>query len=266
MATMVEAGRDGGLSIGRVFELAVSTIRHNPSVTLVLAFLFGTIPGLVLAYASTQFEADMTNAPLGAAFWTGFGLMMLFSSILGMVVTALTQAVLTRTVVAQSEGRRADLGESIRAAVAVLLPLIGLAILYSLGVALGFMLLIVPGIMLMVAWIVAAPALVEERQGVFEAFQRSRDLTRGARWKIFGTLLVLGALYILVTMGGEAAAGVSDDSDPMAAFRSPTYLLASTITSTLLNVFWGTVQAAFYVELRDWKEGPASQQLEQIFA
>lgn len=262
MATSAETASDSDVSIGRVFELAVATIRHNPIVTLLLAFLFGTIPGLLLAYASSQLEAAATGAPFGTSFW----LTILMSMVLGMVITALTQAVLTRAVVAQAEGRRADLGESITAGIAVLLPLIGLAILYSLGVALGLALLIVPGIMLMVAWIVAVPALIEERQGIFGAFQRSRDLTRGARWRIFGILLVLGAIYLLVTYAVEATAGVSQDSDPIALFRNRTYLLAMTVTGTLINVFWGTVQASLYVELRDRKDGPAANRLAEIFA
>ena len=41
-----------------------------------------------------------------------------------------------------------------------------------------------------VAWIVAAPAQVVERTGVFGAFSRSAELTRGHRWPIFGLLVI----------------------------------------------------------------------------
>ena len=46
----------------------------------------------------------------------------------------------------------------------VIIPLIGLSILVAIGVVLGFVFLIVPGVILYLTWSVAAPALVEERR------------------------------------------------------------------------------------------------------
>jgi uncharacterized membrane protein len=102
------------------------------------------------------------------------------------------------------------------AGLVVVLPLIGLGILHSLAVAVGFMLLIVPGVMLYMMWSVAAPALVAERNSVFAAFGRSRFLTRGARWKIFALQLVIIVIYgmvssslgvMLIAVNGIEAAG-----------------------------------------------------------
>ena len=52
---------------------------------------------------------------------------------------------------------------------------------------------LVPGLMMAVAWIVAAPALVVERTGVFGAFSRSAQLTRGRRWVLFA----LGVIFFI---------------------------------------------------------------------
>src|SRR3546814_14393610 len=49
-------------------------------------------------------------------------------------------------------------------------------------------------------WAVVAPALVEERTGVFGAFGRSRELTKGARWKVFGLELILLVAMWIVTL------------------------------------------------------------------
>ena len=49
-------------------------------------------------------------------------------------------------------------------------------------------------------------------------------------------------------------------------FGNPAYLTASALLGTLFNLLWSTVQASRYVELRDWKDGPATHRLEQIFA
>ena len=116
---------------------------------------------------------------------------MFLSSLVMMVISALVQGALTRATVSANEGIRATFGQSLSAGLQVILSLIGLSILWSLGVGIGFVLLIVPGVILLMMWAVAVPALVVERAGVFAAFSRSAQLTKGARWKIFGLSLVL---------------------------------------------------------------------------
>src|SRR3546814_19979116 len=54
--------------------------------------------------------------------------------------------------------------------------------------------------MLFCMWAVVAPALVEERTGVFGAFGRRRELTKGARWKVFGLELILLVAMWIVTL------------------------------------------------------------------
>ncbi|HET9399058.1 MAG TPA: hypothetical protein VFO45_09590 [Sphingomicrobium sp.] len=260
MATVMDAGAHDGLSLGRVFDRAFSTIRHNPAVTLILALLFGTVPTLGSAYLSASLMEQSD------AITTQLALVIVFSLVLGTLISAFTQGVLTRAVVADAEGRRPGLAECIRAAMLVLLPMTGLAILSSLAIGLGLALLIIPGLMMLIAWYVATPAMVEERLGIFAALQRSADLTEGARWPIFGLFLVmcitlLGQEWAVAAIGGDV-----DAADTAGLFGNPAYLAASAVLGTLVNVLWSTVQASLYVELRDWKDGPATNRLEQIFA
>ena len=182
-----------------------------------------------------------------------------------MVISSMTQAFLTRATVAQSEGRRTSLAECARVGLAMFLPLVALSIVTSIATTLGMLLLIIPGLMLMTAWSVATPALVEERLGVFEAIRRSNELTRGSRVKIFLLLLLVGIVTWVAAGVLEYFAGV-DETDAAAAFEDTTYLAASALVGTLSSLFAGTVQSAIYVELRNFKDGPASSQLEQIFS
>lgn len=260
MATIAEYASNREMSAGRAIELAFSTIRHNPGVTLGLALVIGAIPGLLVAYASAQIPTE-TTTEMGPSFWAVLAL----SIIASMVISALTQAFLTRATVAHSEGRKASFVECMRAGLTVFVPLIILAILYSVAIAFGLVLLIVPGLIVMVAWSVAAPAIVEEKHGILESIRRSNHLTRGARWKIFWLMVAVGILATLVSGTVEMTAGV-DDADPVAAFGNPIYLLATTLVGTVFGVISGTIQSAIYVELRDCKDGPATESLEQIFA
>ena len=128
---------------------------------------------------------------MGAAF---------VGAVFAMVIAALVQGALTRAVVSANEGRRASFGECLATGLHVFLPLIGLSILFSIGVGIGFVLLFVPGIILLLMWAVAVPALVVERTGVFGAFGRSAELTKGSRWKILGLFLVLLGGYWLLSI------------------------------------------------------------------
>ena len=146
------------------------------------------------------------------------------------------------------------------------LPLIALSIVLGLGITLGFILVIVPGIILILMWSVAVPSLVIERTGILGAFNRSAELTQGAKWKIFALFaivlaiqLVLGSLTTLI-----GAYGVRSGQSPE-AYRLTT-MTANIVFATIINTLWGTIQPSLYVELKQWKEGDSVESLEQIFA
>ena len=271
MAAGEMAVRDRDVSIGRVFERAFAVIRHNVAATVGLAFLLGAIPGILTTLLFTDIRSDLL-APggLGANTIYAFMLLSVLSWIVALIVFALTLAGLTRVTVAHAEGDRATFGESLMAGMSVLPPLIGLALLFALGVMAGFMLLIVPGIILYLMWSVAVPALVEEQDGVFAALGRSNELTKGAKWKIFAIVLMLVVLYYLLSGAVSLLAFSTMDFESAAetgAFDLPLGFIAGNIVvGTLINLIWGTVQASLYVELRDWKDGPGADRLEDVFA
>jgi hypothetical protein len=266
MATVTSAYDERVVSIGRVFQRAFAAISLNPVVILTLALLIGALPGIVMSYffyqlglgsyASVQKSGSTPGGIIGAGF---------LSSLFMLVISALVQGALTRATVAANEGTRATFGESLAAGLRVIFPLIGLSILWALGVGFGFVLLIVPGIILLMMWAVAVPSLVVERQGVFAAFGRSAELTKGARWKIFGLCLVLLAIYwLLSTVVQIVGLGMYRANNP--AGFTITSLLGSMIVGTIFNTLWGTIQPSLYVELREWKEGGGLENLEQVFA
>jgi hypothetical protein len=115
-------------------------------------------------------------------------------------------------------------------------------------------------------WAVAAPAVVVERDGVFNALGRSRELTKGARWKILGLFLLLGVSYWLlsIVLGfvGLEAYGASDATTGLSVGN----LVGSFVLGTIFNAFWGTIQPSLYVELRHWKEGDSVEALARVFA
>jgi hypothetical protein len=78
-------------------------------------------------------------------------------------------------------------------------PLLGASILAGLGIALGLLLLIVPGLILLTWWALIPPSIVLENRGVFESFGRSRELVRGHGWNVFGVLIITYLLSAVIS-------------------------------------------------------------------
>jgi hypothetical protein len=95
----------------------------------------------------------------------------------------------------------------IRSVEPVFWPLAAVSILVGLGIAVGFILLIIPGLILMVIWSVVAPVTVLERPGVFAAFGRSRELVRGNGWNVFGVIVVVFLSVVVVSVAAGLLAG-----------------------------------------------------------
>jgi hypothetical protein len=266
MATSASAG-DRTVSIGRVLERAWSAVRTNPGVIFGLALLIGAVPSLLAGYLFIQTGILSPEAlASGAVSPSALIAPLLFMSLISVILSALVQGALTRATVVASEGGKVSFGDCLSTGLSVALPLIGLAIISAIGIMLGMILLVVPGIILALMWSVAVPALVVERVGVFEALGRSSALTKGAKWKIFGlAVVIIVAYWLLSTVLGLVGLSAINYSNP-AAGMSLSGTIASAVLGTILNTAWGTIQPSLYVELRQWKEGTDVQSLRQVFA
>ena len=67
----------------------------------------------------------------------------------------------------------------------------GLNILSGLGILLGYIVLILPGLYLSARWVAASAALLTEDEGVNNAMGRSWEITQPSVWPIIGALLVI---------------------------------------------------------------------------
>ena len=259
---------DRDVSIGRIFSRAFGTIGGNPLATLGIAFLFSALPSVALLYAVQNLQslwlASMAGVGMGAVI--GFGVFAFLVYILSWMIT---QGALVRATLAFSEGRKAGLGESVTTGLHAAAPLFLLGLLTALALPIGFALLIVPGVILYVMWSVAAPSLVAEGLGPIEALGRSRDLTRGVRWKIFGLTLILLVMYFLfVSLIGVLTVMTYGGADEFAASGSRlTFadMAINLVSTTITSGVGAVIPGSLYVELRDWKDGPPTQALADIF-
>ena len=78
-----------------------------------------------------------------------------------------------------------------------ILGVVVLSLAVGITVGIGFIFLIVPGILLMLRWSLAVPAKVLENRGVGDAMSRSSELTQRNRGRIF----VIWTLFIMLDIG-----------------------------------------------------------------
>lgn len=113
----------------------------------------------------------------------------------------LLQATLVKAVQDVRDGR-ADLsiGETVSAAMPYIWPVAAASILAGIAITIGLFLVIVPGLWLITIWAVIIPAIVIERSGALNSFERSRQLVRGHGWHVFGTLVLAFIILIVVNI------------------------------------------------------------------
>ena len=128
----------------------------------------------------------------------------------------------------------------------------------------GFLLLVVPGIIVSILWYVAIPAAVMEGKNVSEAMSRSTRLTEGSRWQIFASWLVVGVItavvgFVVVMVLMATAPHLVDDT----THRLPAW--ANIAIGLLLAPLGAVMSATCYFLLRTGKEHADADQIAAVF-
>jgi len=189
----------------------------------------------------------------------------------GVVMSALMYGGSIHGFLRAARGGEASLPECFEKGVTTLLPLAGLTILWWIGITLGLILLVVPGLILLAMWAAAMPAMVAEGTGVIESFGRSRELTRGYRLKVFVFLLLFAIVFYLVfavliggLLGGVSLGG-GFGAAQLQSMTSPLYMVITGLFGWLFAMLMGAGLTAIYLELLELKEGGQAGPLADVF-
>ena len=235
---------------------ALALLRQSPGALITLAAMFaGVLPFLFyITFARTTMMTLALGLINNPHPFQGLLLLPLTAAL-----TLIFQAMVVHLTTSGERGWA--LGPSLRTALRVFFPNLGLYALSHFAIGTASLLVLVPGFMLACRWMVAIPAEVAERVGVFGALARSRDLTRGCRWRIFGLMLILYAI-VLVLFGGQfllARALIGSGVSPLALSLVTVVVGPITGLSNTLGV------TAIYLELRRVKEGGLLGEIASVF-
>jgi hypothetical protein len=165
------------LKIGTIIEKTLAVIEHN--IPPALAF----VAVLTAVTSAIKYFSLGKTAPLD----------LLAIVLIGFAVGIVAGYALLEAMVRRTGLRQGSYGDTF-------LPFVGLSILATLGVGLGFIAVIIPGLVIMARWSIAQPLLLVRGGGVMRALGDSWERTSGAEFQylvaVFALLLPLIAVMI----------------------------------------------------------------------
>jgi uncharacterized membrane protein len=215
-------------SFDRIFALYTRQFATLIGAALVIYIPIGILSGLVVSNRNVALLVVLgLLSAIGSALYTG----------------AVVEAVED-----MRDGRRDfSATDLLRAAVPYLLPLIVAGILYGLAVTVGFILLIVPGLLFLTWFALYAPVIVVEKRGIFDAFTRSRELVRGNGWRVFGVIVVT---FILQSVIQSLLSQIGINADSLAL-----RLILSVVAGVITAPISALAASVVYFQLRDLERG-----------
>ena len=209
-----------------------------------------TVESLDFGTSSTQTPQetlDQLNQYLGG---------LAIAGVLQLLAVLLATAACFRAIAQAYLGEQTDWRSSLKYAFSMTPALLWLTLLYALGLVLGFVLLILPGIFLYIAWALALPVLLVEGLRGPKALGRSFQLVKGRWWRTFGVIIVG---FILATIVSTIAQGVfligifaGEGNDALVLVLSA---IAGIVGLAVSTPFQAALLTVIYFDLRVRKEG-----------
>jgi hypothetical protein len=175
--------------------------------------------------------------------WVG----AIIAAIVSLIAVFWVQGALVRAVDDVRDGRAdLSLGETFDRVRPQLASIIVAGILAVLGVVLGLILLIVPGLVLLTWWVLIVPVIVLEHRRAGESFSRSRELVRGYGWSVFGVIVL--TILIIIAFNIVLSLLLIPFADWLQSF------LSNVVSGTLATPFIAVAWTLLYYRLREAKE------------
>ena len=186
------------LEIGDALGSAIRLFRSNLGLFMLISLLGGLLGAVLLFFTGGTKLAVLLGssdvAALGATMTSGLVFWFLLAALY-----VLVQAVMLSVALTSVRGGRPDLGGALREGLRALPKLFAISILFWLG----YMVLI-----FMIVFYVVKPAAMAEGLGIFSAYGRARELSRGNRWAILGSVFLMGLILCAVMVVAMMGLGI----------------------------------------------------------
>lgn len=243
--------------LSRVFDRAAKALAATWPAGVLTAALLISLPELAEYWLGDQAVAGLGFADtLRSSLNPGSTAL----SVIVLIAVAIGQGGIIHVGLLQMQREPVGVGQGLVSSFRFALPVIGISILAWLGILLGLILLIVPGLMLMTIWVVALPVALSERTSVIQALEESGEMTKGVRWQVFALLLIAGVFFVALSFFTEGLAGILPDT---AYFVGDGLLVP--ILSGVSSLITGYGTAALFHELKWGDRDPTDEITAEVF-
>lgn len=215
-----------GAVVGRVFEIYA----NEASIWVPVSAAIIGLPAIVVGVASAAGNPGL--------------------SLLGELILLVAGFVFTGMIVelvASVEAKtKTDAGSLLRSVMPVLGSLIIVSIVAAVCIVVGFLLIVVPGLILITIWSVFAPVVVLERPGGLGALGRSREMVRGNGWQVFGVIVIL---YVVIAVVELLAVSIAKTGG------TGVTVIVTVVLDMLVAPISSLAAAVMYFELKRLTEG-----------
>jgi hypothetical protein len=239
------------------------------------SILFGNlVPVLVVGFVPVLAVLIPMGLIVGWGFILGVppepGMMPAFSAwpflvvtVMSMLIYGLVMALMVQIAYDAKLGRLRSLAEYFGPALSSVVPIAVLAIVVGIMAGIGFVLLVVPGLWVYAVFSAVIPAIVIERAG-FGALGRSAELTKGYRWPIVGTVLLIGICALVINLVAGFVIGLIVGSASNVVSVAIGLILNAALTAIAYGLS-GISVALIYARLREIKEGVSVEEIVSVF-
>jgi hypothetical protein len=268
--TYAPARADGFLEtdfrLGKVISKSIEVFLNNIGAFTLIAGLM-LVPTVPTYMMDEQTDPALTEA-----------IILLISAVIVFALWPLISAVILYAAFQHMRGRPVSLADAIAHVLPRSLALLGIMFFGILGMMIAVVVpvvfnilgvisrdetimigvaLAVPVLFLMVIWYAAGAACIAEKLGVRQSLRRSRDLTKGFRWRIFALLLLI--------IAGTVIASSLAFATQAAGMNVWVQMAVDFVWQGLSGGFTSVLVAVSYYYLRVAKEGVDIEQIAAVF-
>ena len=231
-------------SVTEIVDVAFQIYRTHFA-SLVMCSAIAYVPAMLVRFLlvgdPSRFQT-LDRTQLG-----GFAVASLESTIAGLLSYALMTAMLTICASQAYLGETVDVGIAVRRTLSRLGALLVATFFTWVMIFFGLVLLVAPGLYVLAQYFAVTPAILLEERGAFGALSRSAELSRGRKWHILTTLLLVALIYFVIFIGISVFAALSGS-----------YLLQAILTAILTICVYPVIPIAgllLYYDARIQSEG-----------
>jgi hypothetical protein len=198
----------------------------------VLPLAIWVVAGLLVGLGSVHPE-------LASKYFQGGGIIVAIVLVVALIIAAIYIGVwgqVALIVGIKDHGEKIDIKESFKRSRAYISPYFNASLAAGLITALGFILLIIPGIIFLVWYAFAGLITITENLSYGKALKQSKALVKGRWWAVFGRIFFGGLIGIIISLVANSAGNILGKD-------------GGTWTSTVVSLFVSPLLVAYNVQL-----------------